>query len=131
MRTIFLMGLAGILLLPIVLAGEAAIAGYVQRDHDQLVFLLIWVIAASVFATARVRPGFFGFVQLLVIGSLGGAVQLGVRAAPHHGQRASSCSRPPCSRWRYAAVFTGPMRTRSIPSLRSSTRRPSRRSARR
>lgn len=76
-RMIFLMGLASILLLPIVLAGEAAIAGYTcSVIMYQLVFLLIWVIAASVFRDrSSYAPGFFGFVYgSWSLGSLGGAL---------------------------------------------------------
>ncbi|WP_101721852.1 helix-turn-helix transcriptional regulator [Eggerthella timonensis] len=76
-RMIFLMGLASILLLPIVLAGQAAIVGYTcSVIMYQLVFLLIWVIAASVFRDrSSYAPGFFGLVYgFWSLGSLGGAL---------------------------------------------------------
>ena len=60
-RMIFLLGLASILLLPIMY---------------QLVFLLVWVIAASVFRDSPTHaPGFFGLVYgFWSLGSLGGAL---------------------------------------------------------
>lgn len=76
-RMIFLMGLASILLLPIVLAGQATIVGYTcSVIMYQLVFLLIWVIAASVFRDrSAYAPGFFGLVYgFWSLGSLGGAL---------------------------------------------------------
>lgn len=76
-RMIFLMGLASILLLPIVLAGQATIVGYTcSVIMYQLVFLLIWVIAASVFRDrSSYAPGFFGLVYgFWSLGSLGGAL---------------------------------------------------------
>lgn len=76
-RMIFLLGLASILLLPIVLAGQAAIAGYTcSVIMYQLVFLLIWVIAASAFRDrSAYAPGFFGLVYgFWSLGSFGGAL---------------------------------------------------------
>ena len=78
-RMIFLLGLASILLLPIVLAGQAAIAGYTcSVIMYQLVFLLIWVIAASAFRDrSAYAPGFFGLVYgFWSLGSFGGALFL-------------------------------------------------------
>ena len=76
-RMIFLLGLASILLLPIVLAGQAAIAGYTcSVIMYQLVFLLIWVIAASAFRDrSAYAPGFFGLVYgFWSLESFGGAL---------------------------------------------------------
>lgn len=76
-RMIFLLGLASILLLPIVLAGQATIVGYTcSVIMYQLVFLLVWVIAASVFRDSPTHaPGFFGLVYgFWSLGSLGGAL---------------------------------------------------------
>ena len=76
-RMIFLLGLASILLLPIVLAGQATIVGYTcSVIMYQLVFLLVWVIAASVFRDSPAHaPGFFGLVYgFWSLGSLGGAL---------------------------------------------------------
>ncbi|MFQ9179432.1 MAG: response regulator transcription factor [Eggerthella lenta] len=115
-RMIILLGLASILLLPIVLAGQAAIAGYTcSVIMYQLVFLLIWVIAASAFRDrSAYAPGFFGLVY--------GFWSLG-RSAARCSARCScstspwttcisSCSRP-CSRWRWATRSCSPRPTRT------------------
>lgn len=76
-RMIFLLGLGSILALPAASSGWVAVAGYAcSVVMYQLVFLLVWVISASVF---RVRAGdaprFFGLVYgCWSLGSLAGAL---------------------------------------------------------
>ena len=127
-RMIFLLGLASILLLPIVLAGQAAIAGYTcSVIMYQLVFLLIWVIAASAFRDrSAYAPGFFGLVYgFWSLGSFGGALfsSVFVQHLTMDNVHLIVFAAVLAVAVDYAVVFTEPTRTRSCRSCRSSTRR--------
>lgn len=76
-RIIFLLGLASILLLPVVVSGHLPTVGFAcSVAMYQFVFLFVWIAAASVFRTHCFdAPRFFGIVYgCWSLGSLAGAL---------------------------------------------------------